>query len=351
MKKRILIIEDNVDIRENIAEILQLSGYEVLLAEHGKEGVRVATEHHPDLILCDVMMPELDGFGVLRVLGQNPNTAQIPFIFLTAKSEKTDFRKGMNLGADDYITKPFDDIELLDAIQMRLKKNEQLQKMNGQHEASNTFADAQQGEEALKQLTQDREIRYYRKKDILFREGEYPKQIFFLRKGKVKTCKTNEDGKEFIMSLHGDGEFLGFLPLLQSTTYTESAIALENAEIAIIPQKEFFDLLQKSGVAKYFMQYLATNLVEKEEQLLELAYNSVRKRVADALLRLKRHYDQQNDQHFSISILREDLASLVGTAKETVIRTLSDFKDEALIEIAGSRITILNLRGLEEMIN
>src|SRR5690606_12250664 len=122
--KKILLIEDNQDIRENTAEILLLANYEVIEAENGKVGVEKAKKERPDLIICDIMMPELDGYGVLHMLSKNPETSAIPFIFLTAKSEKEDFRKGMNLGADDYLVKPFDDIELMDAIEMRLKKNE-----------------------------------------------------------------------------------------------------------------------------------------------------------------------------------------------------------------------------------
>ena len=129
--KKILIIEDNPDVRENTAEILELSNYEVVTAENGKEGVKAASEELPDLIICDVMMPELDGFGVLRILSQNPVTATIPFIFLTARTEKSDFRKGMSLGADDYITKPFDDVDLLNAIEIRLKKHEKFMAING----------------------------------------------------------------------------------------------------------------------------------------------------------------------------------------------------------------------------
>ncbi len=106
MSKKILIIEDNEDIRENLAEILELAGYESFTAENGKIGVEIAEKLMPDLILCDVMMPVLDGFGVLSILNKKPQTADIPFIFLTAKAEKADFRYGMNLGADDYITKP-----------------------------------------------------------------------------------------------------------------------------------------------------------------------------------------------------------------------------------------------------
>jgi DNA-binding response OmpR family regulator len=107
MAKKILVIEDNSEVRENLEEILELSGYEVVVAEDGKVGVDKAISEKPDLILCDVMMPRLDGFGVLNILSKRSQTADIPFIFLTAKTEKSDFRRGMNLGADDYITKPF----------------------------------------------------------------------------------------------------------------------------------------------------------------------------------------------------------------------------------------------------
>src|SRR5438046_1435193 len=120
--KKLLLIEDNNDIRENTAEILELANYKVTTAENGKIGVEKALEEKPDLIICDVMMPVLDGYGVLHLLNMNPQLKGIPFIFLTAKAERSDFRKGMEMGADDYITKPFSDIELLRAIEMRLKK-------------------------------------------------------------------------------------------------------------------------------------------------------------------------------------------------------------------------------------
>src|SRR5690606_33621119 len=125
MSKTILIIEDNLEIREGTAEILSLTGeYEVLTAMDGKEGVDMAFRHLPDLILCDIMMPELDGYGVLYMLSKNESTADIPFIFLTAKTERADVRKAMEMGADDYLTKPFDDIELLNAIESRFRKRE-----------------------------------------------------------------------------------------------------------------------------------------------------------------------------------------------------------------------------------
>jgi anti-anti-sigma factor len=118
----ILAIEDDTKIRENIQEILELEGFDVLIAENGRIGVQLAQEHHPDLIICDVMMPEINGYDVLISLRQDPTTLKIPFIFLSANATKTDFRKGMSLGADDYLTKPFTPSELLEAISIRIEK-------------------------------------------------------------------------------------------------------------------------------------------------------------------------------------------------------------------------------------
>ncbi|WP_017720862.1 putative bifunctional diguanylate cyclase/phosphodiesterase [Kamptonema formosum] len=120
---KILVIEDEALVRANILEILDSSGdFDALGAENGLVGVRLAREHRPDLIVCDIMMPELDGYGVLEALRADPATAAIPFIFLTAKADQGDLRFGMNLGADDYLTKPFRRTELLVAISTRLQK-------------------------------------------------------------------------------------------------------------------------------------------------------------------------------------------------------------------------------------
>jgi DNA-binding response OmpR family regulator len=124
---KILLIEDNIDILENTAEILELAGYDVDTAENGMRGVEKAKSKDFDLIICDIMMPELDGYGVLHIISKDPKTSLVPFIFLTAKSESVDFRKGMSLGADDYLTKPFEKTDLLDAIEMRLAKSKKLQ--------------------------------------------------------------------------------------------------------------------------------------------------------------------------------------------------------------------------------
>ena len=163
--KTILLIEDNTEVRENTAEILELANYKVLQAENGKLGVEIANENSIDLIICDIMMPVLDGYGVIHLLSKNTKTASIPFIFLTAKSERGDFRKGMEMGADDYITKPFDDIELLKAVESRLKKSEALKNDYSRDEKGiNTFLDEAKSLQELNSLSASAKVKTYKKK-------------------------------------------------------------------------------------------------------------------------------------------------------------------------------------------
>ena len=349
--KKILIIEDNREVRENLGEILELSNYSVSTAENGVLGVEMALTEVPDLIICDVMMPELDGFGVLHILSKKPKTADVPFIFLTAKAEKSDFRKGMNLGADDYITKPFDDVELLDAVEIRLKKSERIrQTFDGTSNGLRTFINEARGQKELEKLSENRTSKHYRKKDFIYQEGDHALRLYFVVSGKVKTFRTNDQGKEYITELYKAGEFVGYQALLQNTPHAESAMAIEASEISFIPKEDFFALLYGDrDFASRFIKMLANNVEEKEEQLLSLAYNSIRKRVAEALVKLNEKYSADNNTE--ISILRDDLAGIVGTAKESVIRTLTDFKSEGLIAIEGGRISILQLEKLKELPN
>jgi len=122
---KILVIEDEPEMRRNITALLRYHGYEPIEAENGRKGVDLARREKPDLILCDVMMPELDGYGVLRTLQQDAGLALIPFVFLTAKGDKDNLRSGMNLGADDYLTKPVANTDLVQAIEARLRRSEQ----------------------------------------------------------------------------------------------------------------------------------------------------------------------------------------------------------------------------------
>ncbi len=349
--KTILVIEDNIEMRENISEILELASYRVLNAEQGKVGVELALKHIPDLIICDIMMPVLDGYGVLHLLSKNPATQNIPFIFLSAKAERSDVRRGMELGADDYLSKPFDDSELLAAVESRLLKHERVQ---GGYDRSMQGLDSmvQEVQGDLQSLSEHHESRFYRRNETIYKEGSMPHGIYLLLKGKVKTFRTHELGKDLITALYADGQFFGYLSLMEEQPYADEAQALDDSEVCFIPKEEFYALLLRNqAVSKQFIRLLADELEQKEEQLIKLAYNSVRKRVAEALLKLEERFAQADEEHFHMNISRENLANLAGTATETTIRTLSDFRDEHIIAIKGSQISILNRQKLVSMRN
>jgi CRP/FNR family cyclic AMP-dependent transcriptional regulator len=351
--KKILLIEDNNDIRENTAEILGLANYAVTTAANGKIGVEMALQVLPDLIVCDIMMPVLDGYGVLHAVQKNETIKNTPFIFLTAKTERNDVRKGMERGADDYITKPFDGTELLNAIDSRLKKIDALrQYLNPTIEDLTVLLQTSYSQNDMQVLAENRNINKYKKKQVVYGEGNHPNRLYYVVTGKVKAYKTNDDGKELVTELYCPGDFFGYIAMLEETVYHDTAEAMEETTLSVIPKEDFDDLLNNnSQVAKKFIQLLAKNISEKEEQLLGLAYNSLRKKVAEALMLLQKKYKIEGTHDFEISISRENLATIAGTATESLIRTLSDFRNENLIDIKAGNIVILNEKKLAGLIN
>jgi len=348
MKTTILIIEDNADIRESTAEILTLADYHVLTAQNGKIGVELATKNLPQLIICDIMMPELDGYGVLYMLNKNPETAIIPFIFLTAKTERIDMRKGMDIGADDYLTKPFDDIELLNAIESRLKKQQNkkeyfskgLQKLEDLSDSIASF-------EALKNLLENKRIRNLKKGQLLYFDGDASQGIYLVLNGKIKVSKITEEGRELVTAINVADDYFGIYDAIINKSHTENAEALEDSQICLLYKEQLDQILTKnSGLAKQFIRLLSENLHQKDQQLMQMAYHSVRKRLAETLLKIS---DINQNEIFKIS--RNDLAAMAGMATETVSRTLSDFKEEKLLDKKGSEITILDAGRLKNMKN
>lgn len=353
MEKKIVLIEDNKAVRENIEEILELASYKVFSAPNGKKGVDLVNKENPDLIICDIMMPELDGYGVLHMLNKNPKTSAIPFIFLTAKAERTDFRKGMEMGADDYITKPFDDIELLNAVEIRLKKADLLKtEFTANAEGVNDFLNQARVNGKIDLTKGDRETQVFGKKQMVYTHGHRPSYLLFVVKGKIKSFRMNDDGKELITAIYKEGDFMGYTALLEETSYTDNAEAMEDSEVMLIPKMDFYTLLNSDAhVAKRFIKLLSHNLVEREEALLNLAYNSLRKRVANGLLHVYDKFKKAPGDKPKLEIPREDLAQVVGTATESLIRTLSDFKTEKLIEISDGKISVVNEEKLKNLLN
>ncbi len=347
--KRIAIIEDNHEMRENIEEILELADYEVLSAPNGKEGVELVKRERPDLIVCDIMMPELDGYGVLYYLSKIPETRGIPFIFLTAKTERSDMRKGMNLGADDYISKPFEEMDLLSAIESRLDKRKRFEEAR---EASNkwkSFQDVVCDLTGLDRLKDDAQLKTYGKREQIYFKGDTPKWLFYVVSGHVRSYKVTDEDKEYVTGLHGEGEFFGYIDLLSYSKYSEYAVAIESAQLALIPREDFEKLmLSDKDISINFIKLLAGNIVEKEDELISLAYNTVRKRVAEALSRLYVKYKEGMADRVEVTVTRDELASMVGTATESVIRILSEFKSDGYIKSKGSLITILDYQSLRD---
>jgi CRP-like cAMP-binding protein/ActR/RegA family two-component response regulator len=349
--KKVLVIEDNREILENTAEILELSNYHVCTAENGKIGIEKALADKPDLILCDIMMPELDGYGVLHMVQSHPELQYTPFIFLTAKTDLSEIRKGMSLGADDYIPKPFDPTDLLTAVEGRLKKADLIKREISEGlRGSDHLLTLTGGEKKLQEFVDGRHVDYYKKRQRIFSEGNHPIRLYYVQKGKVKLFKTNDEGKELIIRIVNEGEFFGYTAMFENSVYKESADALEDSEIATMPRNEFEELLHShSDVSRKFIKMLASDISEKEEQLLHIAYNSLRRKVADALLSVHKTYHTAPEGDIYLS--RENLAALAGTATESLIRTLTSFKAEHLIDIKDGRITILNHAKLDRMAN
>ena len=354
MKKKILLIEDNSGIRKSVTQLLELADYEVKAVQNGKEGVDAAIKEIPDLIICDIAMPELDGYGVLLLLSKNSKTAHVPFIFITAKTDRADFRKGMEMGAEDFITKPFDDVELLNAIEARFKKKELLKKefASGMQSINAFLNQAKSSEGGELKLTENREVKFFSKKQIIYKQGFTPQCLYYVNKGKVKTYKLNNDAKELITAIYKEGDFMGYRVLLEDILYLDNAEAMEDAELMIIPKEEFISLINRDiQLAKKFIKMLSKDVAEKEEQLLSLAYNSLRKRIANGLLLVYNTYKKEHTDKPALEISREDLAQVVGTATESIIRTLSDFKTEKLIEIKEGKISILDEAKLRSLQN
>ena len=347
-KRKILIIEDNFEIREGTAEILELGGYDVLTAPDGRVGVEMAIKHLPELILCDIMMPELDGYSVLYMLGKNESTTNIPFIFLTAKTERADVRKAMEMGADDYLTKPFDDIELLNAIESRFKKRERLQTTSSNQVNA---LDHNMQETLLVQLVDDARLKRVKKKQTIYEAGDTPHFVYYVKKGKVRTFLSYIDGRELSTAIYVEKQFFGYGSPLVNEQYSDSAVALEDSEVALIPKENFFELLvRRPAIAEKMIRMLSGDIRLKETQMLGFAYDSVRKRVANALVHVAGKSENQSDECL-IKISRDDLATIAGTANETISRMLADFKDERLISKEGNAIRIHSIAKLSSIKN
>ncbi len=347
--KKILLVEDDASLRENMEELLDLSGFLVVSAPNGKRAIELAKKELPDLVLCDIMMPEMDGYAVLENLSSHKETCHIPFVFISAKTEHHDVRKGMDLGADDYLTKPFEEEELLNAIHSRLNKAETLNNALSDWYKNKNKEEEIRTLEQLKNFFDDHgELFSYKKEEPIYNEGDHSNMVFLILKGSVKCYKLDEQGKELITSVYATDEFLGFTSLIDHIPHQEFAVALEDVELAGILKSKLKNILEENQhVSLEVLEIMAESLSEIKEQLLQMAYSSVRKRTAHTLLQFSRAMGNKKGQ--PLKIARSDLAGAAGVATESLIRTLSDFKHEGLISIENRDIHILDSHTLQQI--
>lgn len=346
--KTILLIEDDRALRENTEELLELSGYSVLTASNGKIGIEAAKENLPDIIICDIMMPVIDGYGVLENLSSDKTTKQIPFIFLSAKTEHEEIRKGMDLGADDYLTKPFEEENLISAIESRLAKFEILNQPTDTTSINHGVSEDELPTlHELKNFFDDNgDLVNFGQGDTIYQEGSRSTKIYLILKGLVKTYNMDAAGKELITSLYRADDFLGFTSFLNNTVYHESATAMEPVVLAGISKENLKDILGKNeNISLQLMELLTEKITLFKGQLLQMAYSSVRKKTAQTLLQFANIMNTKPEEPIKIS--RTDLASVAGIAPESLIRTLSGFKKEGLIDIEGRNIRIKQLKALQ----
>jgi len=346
MNKKVLLIEDDPAVRENTAEILELANFLVQTANNGREGVTAAKSFIPDIIICDILMPELDGFGVLQILSKTPVLEHIPFIFLTAKTNHEDLRKGMELGADDYIKKPFEESELLRAIDSRLKRVEAFEvKKKFKFSTNNTKYKSLGNIKNIEHYLAKKQVYTYKKNETIYCQGIQSNHLYLIKNGLVKTYKSNELGKEFITSYYTNMQYFGYASFVKHTPHFENSKAIVNTQLYKISKEEITAVINDNNHILYnFIDLLASDLIDIKKQLITTAYSSVRRRTALTLIKLLDKYPTKNNNEISIS--RINLANSIGIAKESLIRTLHDFKEEKLIKVTTKSITIIDIPKL-----
>jgi CRP-like cAMP-binding protein/CheY-like chemotaxis protein len=338
-KYKILLIDDDKLIRENTAEILTFANYHVVTASDGKEGLKTARIEKPDIIVCDIMMPKLDGYGVYHIISHDTELQNTPFIFMSSKGSRDDIRKGMGLGVDDYITKPFEEYELLKSIETRISKNKKNKEVYHFKVTGEKFKTL---EEFVLFLI-DRDTHQYRKGETIYCEGNYSNCMYLLKKGVVKLHKMSEEGKELITGFSFSHQFFGYTSLMANSEHTENATAMEDIKLVKVDREEIKRLLESNPhLTLEFLELIAKEYKESKDRLLHMAYDSVRGRIAKTLLMLS-----EINTHIFLS--RADLANLTGIAKETLIRTLSEFKESGLIETSSKSYKVLKKKELEKI--
>ncbi len=350
-KPLVIVIEDQLEVRENLMETLELAEYRVLGAPDGHEGVKLVRANKPDLILCDVMMPKLDGFGVLELLRKDPVTSSVPFIFLTARAEREDLRRGMNLGAADYVTKPFFQDELLKVVELRIQQAEEEAPLVGNSSEPKMVLSSQDYEVAkvsLDQLSNEGRNRVYTDRSAIYFSGDKVHSVYKVASGRVRLYLETEFGKILTIDSLGEGAWFGLEDVFAGGGHSVSASAYPDAEIVLVDVAKYLDLVHRNpSLVLNQARQMSQDLALRAEQLMQIAYFSVRKRIAEFLLRSA---ERLKTEISLIDLRREDIAEAVGTTPESVTRVLTEFRKDGLVHLpSAGGIEVVDVDGLADV--
>lgn len=330
MQAKVLIIDDDRIILRVAEELLKLSGYSTIAAEDGLSGIALAGSERPDVIICDIVMPGINGYEVFNALSRNSFTATIPFIFLTSKDNYLDQRKGMRMGASDYLTKPVNGLELLESIEARIRKQHAAKR---ETYPDNPAVPPPADPWAKLRTSGTATVCTYNRNEVLFSEGDLQKNIFLVNKGRIKTMKTNENGKRIITGFYRTNDLAGCIIQKSKPVYSDTAVAQEDTEVLKIAAESFYSMLgNHREIQAAAFTFMARDIQRKERLMMNIALNSARKRMQEVLLIASEYYSDSRDPNSAnISMSREDLANLSGLSTESAIRILSSFRKEGLL--------------------
>jgi len=344
--KKILLIEDDEEFRASTVDILSLSNYEVQACKNGKEGVQKSLSWKPDLIICDIILPKLDGYGVLRVLRNSEFLKDVLIICITGHQEIEHYRKCMEFGADDFLLKPFSPTELLKAIETRFDRHS----IHSEHLTTQSSTGRKKYDDILAKVLEGRPVVPGRKGSPMFEAGQTPRFACYVISGMIRTIRFDFSGKELTTGIFTKGKFVGLSEALQGIPFMDSAIVLQNSELILIPIVDFLQITHREPVfLSSLVNQLALDVISNNQLLINLAYQDMRGKVALALLRLYQFYKKDNPQVTHVKQPRAIIASMAGVAKESATRTMIDFVEEGIVEVTPEGYRILNFERLERL--
>ncbi|MCF8716448.1 response regulator [Joostella atrarenae] len=336
---KILLIEDDKMLRENTVELLKLSKkYKVFSADNGLSGIEMAKEIQPDIILCDIMMNPIDGYKVYNELKSDLKTSQIPFVFISAKGEYKDIRFGMNLGADDYLTKPYTEEDLNEAIDQRLKKVKRIKKDLKRNQFLRKNIDT------IDLFKKNAHLKVFKKDSVVYDDLTNTNNLYLIKSGLIKSYQLDTTGKILGLYLFKSNDYIGNFSMNNKTKSIggNKSVCIQDTVVYCLSTQKLSELIDSSpSIGKAIIDFLTRYIYNIQNQFLPIIYGNSRSKTLTTLHRLKKILTDENTKF--IDLPRHDIANFAGMSTETLIRTLKILEKERVITLDKKKIYINEL--------